>query len=96
MDQLPLARVILVRQFLNAGIHYVGTFDIKGGNTRSKTTTKCYIAILTALPQRLYLELLPNITYEAFTAALKRFITRRLRDNLYRNSGGNLYEPTGN
>jgi hypothetical protein len=31
--------------FLNAGIDYVGPFEIKSGNTGSKTTTKCYKAL---------------------------------------------------
>jgi ribonuclease HI len=40
MGQLPLARVTVARPFLNAGIDYVGPFEIKSGNTGSKTTTK--------------------------------------------------------
>jgi hypothetical protein len=45
MGQLPLARVTVARPFLNSGIDYVGQFEIKSGNTRCKTTTKCYIAL---------------------------------------------------
>jgi len=45
MGQLPLAGVTVAHPFLNAGINYVGPFEIKGGNTRSKTITKCYIAL---------------------------------------------------
>ena len=45
MGQLPLARVTVARPFLNAGIDYVGPFEIKSDYTRSKTTTKCYVAL---------------------------------------------------
>jgi hypothetical protein len=36
MGQLPLARVRVARPFLNAGIDYVGPFEIKSGSTRRK------------------------------------------------------------
>ena len=42
MGQLPLGRVTVACPFLKAGIDYVGPFEIKSGNTRSKITTKCY------------------------------------------------------
>jgi len=45
MDWLPLATVRVTLQFLNTGIDYVGPFGIKRGNTRTKTTTKCYVAL---------------------------------------------------
>ena len=44
MGQLPLARVTVAHPFVNVGIDYVGPFEIKSGNTRSRTTTKCYVA----------------------------------------------------
>jgi len=39
MGQLPVARVTVSRPFVNARIDYVGSFQVKSGNTRSKTTT---------------------------------------------------------
>jgi hypothetical protein len=76
--QLPLARVTVVRPFLNAGIDYVGPFEIKSGNIRSKTTTKCYIALFICMATKaVHLELVSNLTSEAFIAALKCFIARR-------------------
>ena len=79
--------------FLNAGIGYVGPFEIKGGNTRSKTTTKCYIALSICMATKaiVHLELVSNRTSEAFIAALKRFIARRrLIDHLYIYNGSNF------
>jgi hypothetical protein len=92
MCQLPLARVTMARPFLNAGTDYVGPFEIKSGNTRSKTTTKCYVALFICLATRaLHLELVSDLTFEAFIAALKRFIARRwLIDQLYSDNGSNF------
>jgi len=78
MGQLPLARVIVSHPFVNAGIDYVGPFEIKSGNTRSKTTTKCYVALFICMATKaIHLELVSNLTSEAFIAALKHFIARR-------------------
>jgi len=40
MGKLPSAQVTVTRPFLNTGIDYVGSFEIKSGN-KSRTTTKC-------------------------------------------------------
>jgi hypothetical protein len=92
MGQLPLARITVARPFLNSGIDYVGPFEIKSGNTRSKTTTICYIAFLICMATKaIHLELLFHLTSEAFIAALKRFISRRgLMDHLYSDNGSNF------
>jgi len=61
MSQLPLTRITVARQFLNAGIDYVGSFEINGGNTRSKTTTKCYIALFICMATKaIHLELVSS------------------------------------
>ena len=68
----------VARPFINAGIDYVGPFEIKSGNTRSKTTTKCYVALFICMATKaIHLELVSNLMSEAFIAALKRSIARR-------------------
>jgi len=63
------------RPFVNDGTDYVGPFEIKSGNTRSKTTTKCYVAFFIYMATKaIHLELVFNPTSEAFIAALKSFI----------------------
>ena len=91
MGQLPLARVTVACPFLNAGIDYVGPFEIKSGNTRSKTTIKCYVVFFVCMATKfIYLQFVYNLTSEAFIAALKRFIARRgLIDHLYSDNGSN-------
>jgi hypothetical protein len=92
MGQLPLAGITVARPFLNAGLGYVGPFEIKCGNTRSKTTTKCYVALFICMATKaIHLEWVSNLTSEAFIAALKRFIAGRgLIDHLYSDNGSNF------
>jgi len=89
---LHLATVRVPRPFVNAGIDYVGPFEIKSGNTRSKTTTKCYLALFICMATKaVHVELVSNLTSETFIAALKRIIARRgLIDHLYSNNGRNF------
>ena len=70
----------------------MGAFEIKGGNTRSKTITKCYISLYICMATKtIHLELVSDLTSEAFIAALKGFIARRgLVDHLYTDSGSNF------
>jgi len=92
VGQLPLARVPVSRPLVNAGIDYVGPFEMKSGKTRSKTTTKCNVALLICMATKaMHLELVSNLTSEAFIAALRRFIARRgLKDHLYSDNGSNF------
>ena len=92
MGQLPLARITVSRPFANAGIDYVGPFEIKSGNTRSKTTTKCYVALFICMAtETIHLELVSSLTSEAFIASLKRFIAGRgLIDHIYSDNGSNF------
>jgi hypothetical protein len=89
MCQLPLARVSLPP--VHAGIDYVDPFEIKSDNNRSKTTTKRYVALFICMATKAkHLELVSNLTTEAFIAALKRFIaTRGLINHLYSDNGSN-------
>ena len=82
----------MTRPFLNVGIDYVGPFEIKSGNTRTKTTTKCYVALFICMATKvIHLELVSNLTSEAFIAALKRIIARSsLIDHLYSDNGSNV------
>ena len=91
MCQLLLAEVTVARPFVNAGIDCVGPFEIKSGNTRSKTATECDIALFICMATKaIHLELVSTLTYEAFIEALKLFIARRGSiDHLYSDNGSN-------
>ena len=85
-----LTELIIMNEHLR--LLYVGPFEIKGGNTRSKTITKCYIALFICMGAKaVHLELVSDLTSEAFIAALKCFIARRgLIDHLDSDSGSNF------
>lgn len=92
MGQLPKDRVQSGRPFMNTGVDYAGPFTIKGGSVRSKSTTKCYVALFICFATRaIHLELVSDLTSQAFIAALRRFISRRGNIlNLYSDNGTNF------
>jgi hypothetical protein len=54
----------MTRLFLNS-VDYVGSFEIKIGNTRSKPTTICYTALFICIgTEAINLELVSNLTSE--------------------------------
>ncbi|XP_075210260.1 uncharacterized protein LOC142317590 [Lycorma delicatula] len=92
MGQLLKHRVEISRHFLNSGVDYVGPFQIKYGNPRSKITIKCYVEIFVCLSTHdIHIELVINLTSQAFLAALRRFTARRGHfANLYSDNGTNF------
>ena len=64
----------------------------KSGNTGWETTTSCYVALFICMATKaVELELMSNLAPEAFVAALKHFLARRVfMDHLYSNKGCNF------
>jgi transposase InsO family protein len=80
MGQLPTARVQTSRPFAATGIDYGGPFNLKIGGRRSKLTQKAYLALFVCMSTKaLHLELVSDLTTNAFLAALRRFVSRRGR-----------------
>jgi hypothetical protein len=92
MGQLPEERVNPTRPFTNAGVDYAGPFYIKHGGQRSKVLTKGNIALFICLSTKaIHLELVPDLSTEAFIAALRCFTARRgLYTNIYCDNGTNF------
>ena len=60
------------------GIDYAGPFPVKYGSVRKPTVVKAYLCIFVSLTVKaVHLELVSDLTSEAFIAALRRFIARR-------------------
>ncbi|XP_037906154.1 uncharacterized protein LOC119648466 [Hermetia illucens] len=77
MGNLPAHRVQPARPFTNTGIDFVGPLWIhfKGSGNRPQ---KAYLAVFCCFATKaVHLELVTNLTTEAFINALKRFIGRR-------------------
>jgi len=92
MGQLPGERVKPTRPFTNSGVDCAGPFYIKQGGQRSKTAVKCYIALFICLSTKaIHLEVVSDLSTEAYIAALRRFIARRgICNNIYSDNGTNF------
>ncbi|XP_055613760.1 uncharacterized protein LOC129760181 [Uranotaenia lowii] len=82
MSDLPSVRVTPSSAFLKVGVDYCGPFNVSYPNRRA-TPVKCYVAIFVCLAVKaVHLELVMDLTTEAFVAALRRFIGRRSKPEL--------------
>jgi hypothetical protein len=92
MGQLPEVRVKPSKPFTNTGIDYAGPLYVKQGGKRSKTIVKCYVALFICLSTKaVHLELVSELSTEAYIATLRRFIARRgLCNNIYSDNGTNF------
>lgn len=91
MGNLPSTRVTPARPFLNAGIDYCGPITVHY-KLRGKRPHKAYIAVFCCFATKaVHLELVSDLTTEAFIGALKRFIGRRGHcQNLYCDNATNF------
>lgn len=77
MGQLPANRLTPSRPFQIVGLDFCGYFLVKN-SPKSKVTLKTYICLLTCFVTRAtHLEVVYDLTTEAFLAALRRFVSRR-------------------
>lgn len=89
MGQLPKARVTPAKGFQRTGVDYCGPFYLKARSGRCKTVVKGYVAVFVCMTTKaVHLELVSDLTSEAFIAALTRFTSRRGRvQELYSDNG---------
>jgi hypothetical protein len=92
MGDLPSPRVVATRPFLHTGVDFGGPFFIKESLRRSSRSWKAYMCLFVCLPTKaIHLELVSNLTSDAFIAALERFISRRgLCTDMYSDCGSNF------
>ncbi|XP_037942525.1 uncharacterized protein LOC119675398 [Teleopsis dalmanni] len=91
MGNLPESRITPARPFINAGVDYCGPFWIHY-KVRGKKPTKAYIAVFCCFSTKaVHLELVTDLSTNAFIGALKRFISRRGRClNIYSDNATNF------
>lgn len=78
MGQLPSARVTACRPFHQSGVDYAGPIAIRPTKGRGYRSTKGYISLFICMATRaIHLEVVSDLTSEAFLAAFKRFVARR-------------------
>ncbi|XP_076678236.1 uncharacterized protein LOC143374185 [Andrena cerasifolii] len=92
IGQLPRDRVVLNRPFLVTGVDYCGPFLIKEKKLRNTKKVKTYVAVFVCFSTKaVHLELVSDMTSDAFLAALKRFFARRGKcTDLYSDNGTNF------
>ena len=78
MGDLPESRITESRPFTNIGVDYCGPFYVKERRDRNRRRVKVYVAIFICLATKaVHIELVSDLTTDAFLAALRRFISRR-------------------
>ncbi|CAG9132562.1 unnamed protein product [Plutella xylostella] len=89
MGNLPKERITAHFPFTNTAVDYAGSILIANRKGRGCTLIKSYICIFVCLSVRaVHLELVTELTKEAFIAALNRFIARRGRPvNIFSDNG---------
>ncbi|XP_055632004.1 uncharacterized protein LOC129771904 [Toxorhynchites rutilus septentrionalis] len=67
-----------VYPFLNTGVDFCGPMYIRQHNKRSTVTYKAYVALFVCFATKaIHMELVGDLTADAFIAALQRFVARR-------------------
>ena len=89
---LPYQRTNPSRPFLVCGLDYAGPFHLKLYKGRCQRVQKAWIAIFVCFTTKaIHLELVTELTSEAFLAALKRFVSRRgLCSDIFSDNGTNF------
>ncbi|KAJ0181817.1 hypothetical protein K1T71_002539 [Dendrolimus kikuchii] len=78
MGQLPTARATTSRPFLQSGLDYAGPIAVRTTKGRGHKATKGYICLFICMATRaIHLEVVSDLTSDAFLAAFKRFVARR-------------------
>ncbi|XP_071652185.1 uncharacterized protein [Temnothorax longispinosus] len=89
MGSLPASRVTVSRPFSRTGIDYAGPVILREGKRRNARNHKAYIAIFVCFATKaVHIELVSDLTSDAFLAAFKRFISRRGKpSHMYSDNG---------
>lgn len=78
MGQLPEVRVRACRPFFHSGVDYAGPINVRTMKGRGYHSTKGYICLFICMATKaIHLEIVSDMTTQAFLAAFKRFTARR-------------------
>lgn len=92
MADLPGARVTPSRPFTHAGVDFTGQVELKANKGRGIKTTRGYIAVFVCFSTKaIHLELVSDLSTQAFLAAFKRMCARRgTPKHMYSDNGTNF------
>ena len=96
MGQLPMERITPDAVFDKVGIDYAGPIYIKQGSVRKPTILKAYVCVFVSLSVKaVHLELVSDLTTDAFIACLRRFIGHRGKPStIWSDHGSNFIGAT--
>ena len=81
--------------FERVGIDYAGPILVKRGPTRKSVFIKCYVCVFVSPSvTAVHLELVSNLTTEAFLTTLRRFIARRGKPSIIWSDNGSNFIGT--
>ncbi|XP_066592932.1 uncharacterized protein [Prorops nasuta] len=92
MANLPKVRIQDARPFKSVGIDYCGPFYLKEKKYRNRNKVKTYASMFICMVTRaVHIEIVTEMTTQAFLAALKRFVSRRgVPSDIYSDNGPNF------
>ena len=92
LGQLPIERTTPGPVFDTTGVDYAGPVYLKSGSVRKPTIIKAYISVFVSLTVKaVHLELVSDLTTDAFIACLRRFIARRGKPSLILSDHGSNF-----
>ncbi|KAJ8724347.1 hypothetical protein PYW08_015821 [Mythimna loreyi] len=78
MGSLPASRCSPAKPFLHSGVDYAGPINVRTTKGRGQRSYKGYICLFVCMSTRaLHLEVVSDMTTQAFLAAFRRFVSRR-------------------
>lgn len=78
MGDLPEIRVTPARPFSISGVDFAGPINVRMSKGRGAKSTKAYISLFICMcTKALHLEVVSDMTTQAFLAAVRRFVARR-------------------
>lgn len=92
MGDLPSSRLNPGGVFEVVGVDYMGPLNIKSKRGRGAKMTKCYVSVFVCfLTKALHLEVVSDLTTEAFVLTFRRFVARRGKpSHVYSDNGLNF------
>ena len=97
LGELPEDRVTQHPAFFTVGVDYAGPFLLKKGHTRKPVIVKAYLAVFVCFSTKAtHLEVISDLTTEAFLACLRRFISRRGCPSVIQSDNGSNFKGARN
>ena len=97
LGQLSLERITPGSVFNEVGVDYAGSLQVKSGMVCRTSTRKAYACLFVSLATKaVHMELISDLTIEAFIATLRRFIACRGHPSLIWNDHENNFVGASN